>query len=424
MSKILYIGWNGYGHVNPSLSLVRKLVEKGHEVVYLNSTEFRELIETTGARYMRNRFLDLLYDFATNESIKVDKCTEEEFFSSVEGFYEKIEDIHKIICELKKSILTIKPDVIIYDSCVYFISLLCGELDIPKVKIITLFATNKSMILEDKNILMDFYNFNLESSAQDVINRMERLVEAWEEKIGFGLDNFDIADSKCDLNLVFTSKEFQPYSDYLDDTYHYIGNDVSFRRSMEEYIDLNTSYEKKILVSFGSILCSSEEYIEFYQRFMKHFKDFKAYFIINIGRLEKDKFTDIPDNFELVQYIPQLSALEQVDLFINHGGFNSISEAILSEVPMIVFPQIYDEFMNARQVESLGMGKQYINTDIDLKVFERDIEDILYNDMYKNNVVRIAKSYRATGGNDMAAELIEAYLDDYNKKLEAQCEKR
>ena len=33
MSKILYIGWNGYGHVNPSLSLVRKLVEKGHDVV-------------------------------------------------------------------------------------------------------------------------------------------------------------------------------------------------------------------------------------------------------------------------------------------------------------------------------------------------------------------------------------------------------
>lgn len=105
MSKILYIGWNGYGHVNPSLSLVRKLVEKGHEVSYLNSIEFRELIETTGARFIRNRFLDLLYDFATNESIKVDKCTEEEFFSSVEEFYEKIEDIHKIICELKKSIL-------------------------------------------------------------------------------------------------------------------------------------------------------------------------------------------------------------------------------------------------------------------------------------------------------------------------------
>lgn len=40
------------GHTNPTLSLTKRLVKKGHEVFYINAEEFRSQIENTGAKFI------------------------------------------------------------------------------------------------------------------------------------------------------------------------------------------------------------------------------------------------------------------------------------------------------------------------------------------------------------------------------------
>src|SRR5229473_2383948 len=59
MAKALFLGLPLHGHTNPSLPLVRALVERGDEVVYFSSEPFAAKIEQTGARYRpyRNAFL-------------------------------------------------------------------------------------------------------------------------------------------------------------------------------------------------------------------------------------------------------------------------------------------------------------------------------------------------------------------------------
>ena len=39
------------GHVIPSTSIVRKLIEHDHEVVWITGRQYREKVETTGARF-------------------------------------------------------------------------------------------------------------------------------------------------------------------------------------------------------------------------------------------------------------------------------------------------------------------------------------------------------------------------------------
>ena len=51
MTKVLFLNVTTHGHVNPSLGLVKELTERGVEIVYFSSEEFREKIEVAGAAY-------------------------------------------------------------------------------------------------------------------------------------------------------------------------------------------------------------------------------------------------------------------------------------------------------------------------------------------------------------------------------------
>src|SRR6185503_4992266 len=59
MAKALFLGLPLHGHTNPSLPLVRALVDRGEEVVYCSSETFAARILEAGARYRpyRNAFL-------------------------------------------------------------------------------------------------------------------------------------------------------------------------------------------------------------------------------------------------------------------------------------------------------------------------------------------------------------------------------
>lgn len=52
MAKILMVNLPYSGHTNPTLPLAKRLVERGHQVTYINAPEFRERIEATGALFV------------------------------------------------------------------------------------------------------------------------------------------------------------------------------------------------------------------------------------------------------------------------------------------------------------------------------------------------------------------------------------
>lgn len=50
MSRFLFPPLDAHGHVNPTLAVAATLVDRGHEVVYLQRESFRPQIEAIGAR--------------------------------------------------------------------------------------------------------------------------------------------------------------------------------------------------------------------------------------------------------------------------------------------------------------------------------------------------------------------------------------
>ncbi|MCS0634768.1 glycosyltransferase [Streptomyces sp. LP05-1] len=65
----------------------------------------------------------------------------------------------------------------------------------------------------------------------------------------------------------------------------------------------------------------------------------------------------LPSHVRLTEWLPQPLVLETADLFLTHGGFNSVREALRTATPMVVLPHFGDQFANAERVAELGFGR-------------------------------------------------------------------
>jgi UDP:flavonoid glycosyltransferase YjiC (YdhE family) len=80
--------------------------------------------------------------------------------------------------------------------------------------------------------------------------------------------------------------------------------------------------------------------------------------IVAIGRdQDPARFGPQPPNVRLEAYVPQPLLLEHCDVFVNHGGFNGVKEAVSAGVPMVVVPITADQPYCAERSAALGVAR-------------------------------------------------------------------
>ncbi|MDT3399358.1 glycosyltransferase [Streptomyces sp. B1866] len=81
--------------------------------------------------------------------------------------------------------------------------------------------------------------------------------------------------------------------------------------------------------------------------------------VVAIGA-ERDPATDWPgarpDNVHLTSFAQQQLLLPACDLFVTHGGFSGVREALVSGVPMVALPVFAEQPANAERLAELGLG--------------------------------------------------------------------
>ncbi|GAA3437863.1 glycosyltransferase [Kutzneria kofuensis] len=77
--------------------------------------------------------------------------------------------------------------------------------------------------------------------------------------------------------------------------------------------------------------------------------------VVSTGRLYVDSLQST-ESVRVADWVPQPLVLRCADLFITHGGYNGIREALLAGVPMVVLPQFGDQDHNADRVVEFGLG--------------------------------------------------------------------
>ena len=103
---------------------------------------------------------------------------------------------------------------------------------------------------------------------------------------------------------------------------------------------------------------------------------------------------EIPPNFSVFHYVPQHQVLKMADFFITHGGLNSTQEALFNNIPLIVLPQKFDQFDNAKRVEELGAGIAIDKSKLSVETLQKSINDIESNrEKYLDGIKKIVESF-------------------------------
>lgn len=391
MSKALFVNMLGHGHVNPTIGIVRELINRGEDVTYIAGEEFRDKIEKTGAKFIGHKNL---FDLSSLITSNLNLETNEKLLNALNTFKEIIEEIFK---------LDENFDYIIYDS-----SFILGEevgrvLNIPTISSSSIFAINEKIIksLLDLPISQEF-KLKMEGakpkikeilSSHNYVDFVNELQEKYNIKFPSMVDR---SGKKGMLNIVYTSKYFQPYSESFDESYKFIGSSVIDRKESIDF-DLSNNEDKKVIyISLGTIFNNS---IEFYECCFKAFCNMNVKVIMSVGRkIDISIFKNIPSNFIVRNYVPQLEVLKYADVFITHGGMNSTNEGLYFNIPLILIPQSVDQPFVANRVAELGAGIVIEKDRITPEALNKCVAEILSDDNFKLNSEKIGESLREAGG--------------------------
>jgi MGT family glycosyltransferase len=385
------------GHINPTLSVVKELVRRGHEIIYFATESARAKVEATGATFRPYPSL------ITDHFFEIHNLDGSNPPGSAELLAETSE---ALLPELIAEAQALKPDYILYDSMTPWGWMIAQALGLPSVCSTALLVLTPSLIFRPKT-LPSLLRVMLKGlpHIRKVMTVMQRLGKQY----GFKPLSFtEIFNAPGDLNLNYTSQVFQPGAEKLAASIKFVGPSIGVRTPQPFPFEKLSEDKPLIYISLGTVINTNRD---FFRACIDAFRDAPYQVVMSIGeRLRLADFGSIPANFIVMQSVPQLQILERSALFITHGGMNSVQEGLYYNVPLLVVPQQEEQGYVARRVQELGAGLMLANRQVTAQRLQALTERILHDDSVKEKAEILGASLRQAGGYRRAADEIEQFL--------------
>lgn len=385
MSRIVFFCIPAHGHTNPTIEVVKELSWRGHEVWYYSFNEFKEKIESSGAKFISCD--DYLPHLKSGDEKKIGK----DFSALIEMVIDTTLALDE---KVSRELNEFKPDCIVSDSMCVWGKLFAEKLNVAYICSTTTFAFNEYTARLIKRRFSEIIHMIL---GMRRINKKLHLLN----ENGYVVDNFISLiknDSDTDT-IVYTSKEFQPMSETFSDKFHFIGPSVSKKKCQNKEGECFNIY-----ISLGTI---NNKNIKFYRNCIRAFKNSSVKVIMSVGSsTEISELGHIPENFVVKNSVRQTLVLQNTDVFISHCGMNSTNESLYYGVPMIMFPQQSEQAMVARRVEELEAG--IILKHDTVECIRNAVKKVMEDDNYKKSAAKLGSSFKKAGGAAKAADVIQA----------------
>ena len=101
-----------------------------------------------------------------------------------------------------------------------------------------------------------------------------------------------------------------------------------------------------------------------------------------------------------------MDVLEMADVFVTHGGMNSVSEALITNTPMVIIPFVSDQPVNAHCMEKLGVGKKLEYSDVKKDTLKNVVLSVMMDNDIKSNLSKVQELIQSAPGNRGGAEFI------------------
>jgi len=399
MSKAMFFNVPAHGHINPTLPLVRELVKSGDTVIYYATEEFKGIIEETGSLFQT---YDLPNDKNYHPAANILKLAEM-----------LLDTTSELLPRLVKVVQDENIDYIIHDSMCLWGWVVARILNLPAICSTSTFAMNRSVVNSMyrhspegiKNFLKTVFTSSLSLlRTRDKMNRLSK-------EYGVEINLVSIFSNPSDLNIVYTSKELQPYAESFGERYCFVGSSISFRKEGPDFPLHKLQNQTVIYVSLGTL---RNKRFDFYRECISQLGNTEYLIVMSVGRnIDIADLGELPENILVYNHVPQLKVLQKARGFISHGGMNSVQEGLYFGVPLLLFPQTEEQELVARRVEAYGAGRLIKERDLESAKLLGIVNKFLDDESYLQSTKKLQKSLHSAGGYKRATDKIEEFKGIY-----------
>lgn len=422
MSRIIFINQPSIGHLNTLLSIAIKMKSDGHDVgffvpsirifktgiqVFDTAIDIINRIEKSGIS------VDLLPPHLTHiwdAFFLPFKTGYHETAYAFSMFFDGLEHYtHQIIKLAEKH----TPDILVTDFAFPATSIAADILNIPYVTIyhsgLPFCGTHVPPFgsgLPVGEVTSDLFK-EYSRRENEFVTRLDKRYNLARKKFGLQLLNPNLLRRPYSpwLNLVASSDLIEVPRNNLTENTLFIGPCIGNRK--EEEFDYNQLHQDKfkIYVSLGTVFNNKPEV---FLKIIRGLDNPNYQILVSAGgaynKLIRYKFAH---NVKIFKSVPQINILPKIDLFISHGGNNSINEALYSGKPIIVIPVGGEQADNASKIVYLGVGKRIDLFSFKEKQLREDVEEILNSNIYIERAISIMETLKLTDGTSTSAKCIE-----------------
>jgi MGT family glycosyltransferase len=289
------------------------------------------------------------------------------------------------------------------------------ELDVPVVYLSAVFLQNARTLTHMLRICRDL------PAAAGFLMRHRTLTRSLSPMLSQTLMGTRVADlldmfgpQSSTLNIVFTSRDFQPFPDDFDDTCLFVGPTPT-RSLPDPTFPMDRLRDHDGTVVYATLGTVYNTWTHFFRAVIDAFEGSDTLVVIAAGHTDRVReIGTVPSNVILRPFVPQADVLSNADLIIAHGGMGTVSDAIAYQVPSILTPLAADQFFNAYRLEEFGAGRVISKGHFDSDAVREAATSVLTDDAGRAAVNQLRDSFRSAGGSKAAVSAIDAILTSHH----------
>jgi MGT family glycosyltransferase len=420
MARFLLLTGAAAGHVNPVMQIARKLIERGHEVVWITGRRYEDRVESTGARFHPypaeiDPGVMEIYDFFP-EYGKLKGLAQTKYM-----FKHMCIDLCPQILETIDTVLADFPaDVLVGDPVIWapYVKSLLGGPPSALIFLTPLALSSRDTapyglgILPGNNLVTRIRDRILNFIADQILLRdvtiyLNDAIREWglpPIKPPFLRAMFEMPSLVMQLS---TAAFEYPRSD-MPEHVHYIGPVLpeptpSFQPPAW-WPDLSRS-ETVVLVNQGTIAKNLDDLVA---PTIEALRGRQA--LVIAVPVAEGELGDLPAYVRAEPFIPFDKLLPHVGVMVSNGGYGGTQFALAHGIPLILAGETEDKMEVAARVEWAGAGINLRKQRPSPQEIREAVAEVLSNPAYGENARRIQADFAKHDAPTKAAELLEALI--------------
>jgi len=420
-TKILFACFPADGHFNPLTGLAMYLKERGCDVRWYTSDHYAQKLKRLGIfHYGFDKALD------TNASKIEEVFPEREqhtsqvkklVFDMIHAFILRGPEYYEDIKDIKKDF---DFDLMVADIAFTGIPFVKEKLKVPVISVGVFPLTETSKDLPPAGLGLTPSNSFFGRRKQDVLRFIaDNFLFARPNKVmndvlaAYGIDSeglnlFDINIKKSNLFLQSGTPGFEYKRSDLGKNIRYIGALLPYAKKKPNtlwYDERLRRFEKVVLVTQGTV---EKDINKLIVPTLEAFKNSKYLVIVTTGGSQTKELRELyPDlNFIIEDFIPFEEIMPYADIYISNGGYGGVLLGIQHQLPMIVAGVHEGKNEICARIGYFKLGINLKTEKPTLDQLRESAREIITNDVYTENVKKLASEFRQYDPNELFAQYV------------------